>query len=133
MVCSLVVLFIGLGIGSVGADLLNRFAPGVLGTPVVAYVLSIAASTVAVFVFLVSAYRYLTNVSLTFATVLPGALFATVALEASFQVLPVFLRLSNQLPALQAFGGPALLLVWLYVLGNIIVLGAEINFWRARR
>jgi membrane protein len=133
MVCSLVVLFVGLGIGSVGADLLNRFAPGVLGTPVVAYVLSIAASTFAVFVFLVSAYRYLTNVSLTFQTVLPGALFATVALEASFQVLPVFLRLSNTIPALQALGGPALLLVWLYVLGNIIVLGAEINFWRARR
>jgi membrane protein len=133
MVCSLVVLFVGLGVGSVGADVLNRFAPGVLGQSIVAYVLSIAVSTGAVFVFLTSAYRYLTNVHLTTHEVLPGAIAATIALEATFQVLPVFLRLSNNVPALQAFGGPALLLVWLYVLGNIIVLGAEVNFWRARR
>ena len=31
--------------------------------------------------------------------------------------------------ALKAFGGPALLLVWLYVMANVIVFGAEVN-WR---
>jgi membrane protein len=132
MVGSLIVLFVGLGIGSIGADVLNRFAPGILGTSFVAYVLSIAVSTLAVFIFLVSAYRYLTNEALSFHDVLPGAIFATIALEATFQVLPVFLRLSNQVPALAAFGGPALLLVWCYVLGNIIVFGAEVNYWWSR-
>ena len=34
--------------------------------------------------------------------------------------------------ALQAFGAPALLLVWLYVMANVIVFGAEINWWHSR-
>jgi uncharacterized BrkB/YihY/UPF0761 family membrane protein len=34
---------------------------------------------------------------------------------------------------LRAFGAPAILLVWLYVMANVIVLGAELNWWRARR
>ena len=29
--------------------------------------------------------------------------------------------------------GPAMLLVWLYVMANVIVLGAEVNWWRAGR
>jgi uncharacterized BrkB/YihY/UPF0761 family membrane protein len=33
---------------------------------------------------------------------------------------------------LQAFGGLVLLLFWLYVMANILVLGAEINWWVAR-
>jgi uncharacterized BrkB/YihY/UPF0761 family membrane protein len=35
--------------------------------------------------------------------------------------------------ALQAFGAPAILLVWLYLISNVIVFGAEINWWVARR
>jgi uncharacterized BrkB/YihY/UPF0761 family membrane protein len=37
--------------------------------------------------------------------------------------------------ALQAFGAPALLLVWLYLMANVIVFGAEINWYieRGRR
>jgi len=54
---------------------------------------------------------------------------AAVALEASFQVLPIYVRFSNNVVALKAFGGPALLLVWLYVMANVIVFGAEVN-WR---
>jgi uncharacterized BrkB/YihY/UPF0761 family membrane protein len=34
--------------------------------------------------------------------------------------------------ALQAFGAPALLLVWLYLMANVIVFGAEINWWYSR-
>ena len=132
MVASLIALFVGLGVGSVGVEVLNRFAPGVLGSAPVAYVLSIAVSTVTVFVFLVSAYRHLTNARLTLREVLPGAAVATVALEATFQVLPVYLRLSKHVPAAQAFGGPALLLVWLYVMANLIVFGAELNYHLTR-
>ncbi len=63
---------------------------------------------------------------------LPGAIVATVALEASFQVLPVYIGLSKNVPAAQAFGGPALLLIWLYVMSNVIVFGAEVNWRRAQ-
>ncbi|HZT45040.1 MAG TPA: YihY/virulence factor BrkB family protein [Gaiellaceae bacterium] len=132
MLGSLVTLFAGLLVGSVGAHLLNRFAPGFLGNSVVAYVISIVVSTIAIFLFLVSSYRYLTNATVTVREVLPGAVVATVALEATFQVLPLYVRLSKHVPAAQAFGGPALLLIWLYVMANVIVFGAEFNWRRAR-
>ena len=34
---------------------------------------------------------------------------------------------------LQTLCGPAVLLVWLYVMANLIVLGAEVNWWRGSR
>jgi membrane protein len=132
MLASLVTLFTGLLAGSIGASVLNRFAPGFLGNAVAATIVSVLASTLAIFLFLVSAYRYLTNAEVTYREVLPGALVATVALEATFQVLPIYLRLSKHVPAAQAFGGPALLLIWLYVMANVIVFGAEVN-WRLAR
>jgi uncharacterized BrkB/YihY/UPF0761 family membrane protein len=36
-------------------------------------------------------------------------------------------------PALRAFGGPAILLVWLYVMANFVVFGAEVNWWFSHR
>jgi membrane protein len=98
----------------------------------VAYGLSVVVSLIAVFVFLVAVYYLLTNVEHSFTDVLPGAVVAAVVLEASFQVLPVYVRFSNNVVALKAFGGPALLLVWLYVMSNVIVFGAEVN-WRFSR
>jgi membrane protein len=133
MLLSLVTLFVGLLMGSFGFDLLKRYAAGFAGNSYVAYGLSVAASLVAVFVFLVAVYYLLTNVEHSFADVLPGAVTAAVALEASFQVLPVYVRFSNNVVALKAFGGPALLLVWLYVMANVIVFGAEVNWWRSSR
>ena len=41
--------------------------------------------------------------------------------------------LRRELVALQAYGGLVLLLVWLYVMANILVLGAEVNWWLAAR
>ena len=51
-------------------------------------------------------------------------------LQASFQTLPVFLRYAEINPVLKAFGSPAILLVWLYVMANVLVFGAELNWWR---
>jgi uncharacterized BrkB/YihY/UPF0761 family membrane protein len=34
---------------------------------------------------------------------------------------------------LRALGAPVILLIWLYVMANAIVLGAEVNWWRATR
>ena len=130
---SLVTLFVGLLMGSVGYDVLKRFAPGVIGNSYVAYTLSIIASLLTVFLFVFSAYYFLTNEQLTLREVLPGALVCAVVLEASFQVLPIYLRLAGNATAVKAFAGPALLLLWLYVMANVIVFGAEINYWLARR
>jgi membrane protein len=130
---SLIVLFVGLIAGSIGVDVLERFAGDVFGNSYVALVLTIAISTLSVFVFLFSVYFLLTNEKLSVREVLPGAIVATVALEASFQILPLYLWLSKDVIALQAFGAPAILLVWLYLISNVIVFGAEINWWVSRR
>jgi membrane protein len=133
MAGSLVILFAALVVGSVGYDLLKRFAPGVVGNPVVAYALSILVSTVAVFVFLVAAYERLTNASLRLREVWPGSALAAVLLQATFQALPLFVRLSTDVVAVKALGASVLLLVWIYVMANVIVFGAEVNWWLGRR
>jgi membrane protein len=133
LIASLITLFVGLFVGSFGYEVLRRWAPGFVSNEVVAYVLSVLISSIAVFVFLVSVYTLLTNVQLRPLDVLPGAIVSTVALETSFQVLPVYLRVSKDVIALQALGGPALLLVWLYVMANVIVFGAEVNWFWSRR
>jgi uncharacterized BrkB/YihY/UPF0761 family membrane protein len=58
--------------------------------------------------------------------------FATVVLQASFQLLPLFVRGTSGFIALQAFGGFALLLLWIYLMANVIVLGAEVNWHLSR-
>jgi membrane protein len=133
MIGLLIVLFGGLVIASFGNSQLTRHAPGVAGNSVVAFLLPFAASSIASFVFLFVSYYLLTNVTQTPRDVVPGALAATIALALTFQVLPLYLDLAEGSPGLQAFGGPVILLVWLYVMANIIVLGAELNWWVARR
>jgi membrane protein len=133
MVGSLVTLFVALLAGSLGVAALQEYAAGFLSNAAIAYALSIGVSLIGVFVFLVSCYFFLTNEDLTVREVLPGAIFASILLEGTFQVLPLYQRYADLNPALRAFGAPAILLVWLYVMSNVIVLGAEINWWRARR
>jgi membrane protein len=133
MVGSLVTLFVALLVGSFGVGLLKTYGPGFIADEAVAYVFSVAVSTIGVFVFIVSIFYLLTNVTHTLGDVLPGAVLATVLLEASFQVLPVFVRYAELNPALKTFGGPAILLVWLYVMANVIVFGAELNWWLGKR
>ena len=133
MVSSLVTLFVALLVGSLGVGLLRTYVPGFIDNEAVAYVFSVGVSTVGVFVFIVSVFYLLTNVKHTLWDVLPGALIATVLLEASFQVLPIFVRYATLNPALKTFGSPAILLVWLYVMANVIVFSAELNWWLAKR
>ena len=133
MVGSLVTLFVALLAGSLGVAALQEYAAGFMSNAAIAYVLSIGVSLIGVFVFLISCYFFLTNEDLTVREVLPGAIFASILLEGTFQVLPLYQRYADLNPALRAFGAPAILLVWLYVMSNVIVLGAEINWWRARR
>ena len=96
MAGSIIVLATGLVIGGFGYDLLQRFAGGLIANPIVAYALSAFVSTLSVFVFLVLAYERLTNVSLSLRDVWRGAALAAVLLQATFQILPLFVRLSRR-------------------------------------
>ena len=134
MLSSLVILFLGLVAGSIGYDVLQSFAPGILSNRIVAAAVSILVSTSAVFAFLVSVYYLLTNDRLELREVIPGATIAALLLQVSFQALPIYVRLTSgdEVISLRALGAPVILLIWLYVMANVIVFGAEVNWWRAR-
>jgi membrane protein len=132
MVGSLVALFLSLVVGSIGQEILKRYL-GFEGDAISARVIAIAVSTLGLFVFLASAYYVLTNADVTLREVLPGAVTSAVIMEATFQALPVYVDISRHNPVLQTLSGPAILLVWLYLMANVIVLGAEVNWWHAGR
>jgi membrane protein len=133
MVGSIVTLFASLVIGGFGVDLLKQYAPGFISNGVVRYVLSVAVSLLGVFIFLLAVYRVLPNVPVKMRDVLPGAIVASIVLEASFQVLPVFVRFADVNVTLRVLGGPVILLLWLYVMANVTVFCAELNWWLAMR
>jgi membrane protein len=109
----LVMLFVSLVVGALGFTVLQHHLGGFADSSALAYVASIGASLLGVFVFLLAIYRWLPNTTVGWSEALPGAVTGAVVLEASF---------------------PAILIVWLYVMANVIVFGGEINWWwRERR
>ncbi|HEY7729440.1 MAG TPA: YhjD/YihY/BrkB family envelope integrity protein [Gaiellaceae bacterium] len=124
----LVVLFVGLVSATFGIGLAQRHAPEVVGDGWVTLAISLAVSGIAVFLFLFVAYFRLTNARLSPWEVLPGAVVGTVVLLVTFQFLPLFTSISRNVVSLQVLGTGALLIVWLYVLANVIVFGAELNW-----
>jgi membrane protein len=126
-------LFASLVTGGFGVEVVKHYAPGFAANSVVGYVVSIAVSLLGVFLFLLAAYRLLTNAHVTVREVLPGAILAALVLEASFQIVPSFVRLAGVNPTLRVLGGPVILLLWLYLMANVIVFGAELNWWLQER
>jgi membrane protein len=133
MIGSIVTLFLSLVVGAFGVEVLRRYTPGFVGNGIVAYIVSIAVSLAGVLLFLVTIYHVLPNAAVRVRDALPGAIVAAILLEASFQVLPVFVRLAGVNVTLRVLGGPVILLLWLYVMSNVIVLGAEFNWWIGER
>ena len=130
VVTSLIAFFASLLITTTATGVVDRsVSHHLVSLPLVGFLASLATSTIGSFLFLMAVYRYLTNVALRFRDVWVGSVAATVLLQISFLALPLYLRYSDQLIALRAFGGLVVLLVWLYLMANIIVLGAEINWW----
>jgi membrane protein len=127
------VLFTSLVIGGLGVSILRSSAPDVADNTALAYSLSIAASLLGVFVFLLAVYRWLPNTPVSWTEALPGAILGAVALELSFQVLPTFARYADVNVTLRTLGGPAILIVWLYVMANVLLFGGELNWWWRQR
>jgi membrane protein len=128
MVALLVVLFTGLGIGTFGTDLLRRYAPDVIANHWASLALTSVFSMIALFLFLLAAYYRLTNANVTRREALPGAIVASFVVMLTLQGLPLFVAISSGLLALQALGATFLLLIWLYVMANVIVFGSVLNW-----
>jgi membrane protein len=132
MASVLTTLFVSLVVGAFGGSVLKhhlRFAD----SSAVADIVSFGASLTGVFVFLLVIYRWLPNTQVSWREALPGAIAGSVVLEASFLVLPIFVRHASVNVTLRTLGGPAILLLWLYVMANVIVFGAELNWWWRER
>ena len=133
MAGSLVTLFASLVVGSIGVEFLKHNVAFTRSTAL-AYAVSVGASLLGIFLFLLAVYLWLPNTHVEWRDALPGALTAAVVLEASFQALPLFIRYADVNVTLRTLGGPAILLLWLYVMANVIVFGGELNWWwRERR
>ena len=132
MASVLTTLFVSLVVGAFGGSVLQhhlRFAD----SAAVADIVSFGASLAGLFVFLLVIYYWLPNTEVTWRDALPGAIACSIVLEVSFLALPFFVRHASVNVTLRTLGGPAILIVWLYVMANVIVFGAEINWWWRER
>ena len=84
------------------------------------------------FGFLVVVYRTLPNTPVRWRDQVLGAALATVLFQASLEALPLYPRSIDAVPALKVLGTFAVLLVWLYLMGMILLLGAEVAWWSSR-
>lgn len=119
----LLVSIVSLSIGSAIDTVVQFVAIGPLLGRVVTWSISIV-STVLLFLLV---YRILPNKRQTWGQALPGALLATVLFFVILQVFPLYLKLFPPNHAYAVFGIFLVMTFWLYLLGMVFVLGAELN------
>jgi membrane protein len=95
--------------------------------PVAAQVVGWSVSIVSVFVLFLLLYRILPNAQQTWGSVVPGTLLAAVLILVLSQVFPLYVALFPPNHAYAVFGVFLVLTFWLYLLGIVLVLGAELN------
>ena len=86
-----------------------------------------SVSIVSIFVLFLLVYRILPNANQTWRSVVPGALMSSVLLLVLTQVFPLYVALFPPNHAYAFFGVFLVLTFWLYLLGLVLVLGAELN------
>jgi membrane protein len=87
--------------------------------------LGLLFSSVVTVVFLFVVYRYIPNTTVSSREVFPGVIFSTVAMQAGFFCLPLYVDVIDTVDSLKALGGIVVLLVWFFLMANILLLGAE--------
>jgi membrane protein len=111
-----------------GLSSLVSNVPGALPIgPILGQVVGWSVSMLSVFVLFVLIYRILPNAKQTWRSVVPGALLGSVLLLFLSQLFPLYLTLFPPNHAYALFGVFLVLTFWLYLLGLILVLGAELN------
>ena len=82
---------------------------------------------VSVFVLFTLIYRVLPNAAQTWRSVIPGTLLSMVLVILISQAFPIYVKLFPPNHAYAVFGVFLVLTFWLYILGIVLVLGAELN------
>src|SRR6202011_5740067 len=107
-----------------GAGYLSRYLP-------YAWVLGIAVGAFVMLTLLVLLYRFVPNRTFTLREVFPGAVLAGVLIEALSLAFPVYARFAGGFNTYGAqFGLFFLLATWLYLLSELLLLGAVYNRFR---
>jgi len=121
--CLLVLSTLAAGVSSLVSNV-----PGVLPVgPVLGQVVGWSISIVSVFALFLLIYRVLPNAQQTWRAVIPGTLLAAVLLLVISQVFPLYVSVFKPNHAYAAFGVFLVLTFYLYVIGLVLVLGAELN------
>ncbi len=95
--------------------------------PVAARAVGWSVAIVSVFALFLLIYRILPNSRQTWASVIPGAVLSSVFIFVISQVFPLYVTLFPPNHAYAVFGVFLVLTFWLYLLGIVLVLGAELN------
>lgn len=104
------------------------------GTEILFQVLRWTVSIVVIAAILSALYHFAPNIKIPFKSVLPGALFATVAwLVTSFGFSIYISNFGNYTETYGSLGGVVILMIWFFLIGMILVIGAEINAVLYRR
>jgi membrane protein len=119
----LVVSTLAVGIGSLVGNVPIGLAIG----PTLARVISWSISILSAFLLFLLCYKVLPNAKQGWRAVLPGAILASVLTFVISMVFPLYVTYFPPNHAYAVFGVFLLFTFWLYLLGFIIVLGAELN------
>ena len=95
--------------------------------PVLGRVVSWSISIVSTILLFLLLYRILPNKSQSWAQAIPGALLATVLFFLILLIFPLYVKLFPPNHAYAVFGIVLIMTFWLYLLGLVFVLGAELN------
>ncbi len=119
----LVVTTLSLGLGS----LIGNMNVGLPVGPVLGRAISWSISILSAFLLFLLLYKVLPNAGQGWRNVLPGTLLAAVLFFAILLIFPIYVGLFPPNQAYAVFGVFLVFTFWLYLLGWVFVLGAELN------
>jgi membrane protein len=121
--CLLLTSTVAAGLGS----LVDNVQLGLPVGPVLGKVVGWSVSIITAFLVFLLIYKILPNAKQGWREVLPGAVLACVLVFVISQVFPLYLALFPPNQAYAIFGVFLVFTFWLYLLGFVFVLGAELN------
>jgi membrane protein len=108
-------------------NLIGSLPIGVPVGPVLGRVVGWSISILSAFALFMLLYKILPNKAQGWRQTMPGAVLATVLFFLILQIFPLYLAIFPPNQAYAAFGVFLLLMFWVYLLGIVLVLGAELN------